>query len=134
MSTTVHPAPGIISAANAGDSVEMMRVSKEGVPSCMKCGETIDGAQKYFNFHDRCLTCPTCDEEMLVTYRDGPAETFCRSCSYRERAEREAAESALEHQKLEAATALLMTGPGTKEEREAAIEVVADYHYGLGCN
>ena len=123
----VNIAPGGIA-----DSVKVMTYSPEGISSCMKCNEHITSQQKYFNFHDACLTCETCGEELQVTYKDGPAETWCRRCGMRAKHEEEEAADARSQATYDAARDILLDGGGTREDREAAISAIESHCYEEG--
>ncbi len=102
---------------------------------CLVCNKSIDGEPGRWRSHAACSTCPVCGAEMEIdANKDYPTRVRCWDCKRRVEREAQEAAAAIERAAVDAATEMLLSASGTRETREKALEVITDYHFGMGCS
>lgn len=114
---------------------QMIAHHGRSVIACRVCEQPVETPQRAMYQHDACLTCPVCgDYPMRGDQSERPGGVKCWECVRRaQQAEDEAVRRA-DDERYENAAELLRAGAGTREEREAALIVVGDYHLAMGCS
>lgn len=122
-----EPGPiGYVNDVACYDMAEFNRLS--GIRyNCLICRQPITEGRSC-QFHSACLACHVCGSERPIKYGvDGPATVLsCNECAMREQHAADERARIAQEAKVGEATELLLSGGGSREEREAALQIIRE--------